>query len=414
MAEKTQTVAFIDYFSGLQDPRQAGKVLFPLGEIMLLMLCGVLAGAEGFVEIVRWGEINLDFLRRFLPYEKGIPSHDAVNDLFNALDHDAFSDSFVAWAQGLRAVDEGVSKDDVVAIDGKTSRRTGDARKGRPALHMVSAWASRQQLVLGQEAVADKENEIIAIPRLLKMLELKGALVTIDAMGCQKEIARTIRDEGADYLLPVKGNQASLEEDLALFFTEQRAADFADAEALYHETVDNDHGRLEVRRHWSTDDIAWLKARHDWSGLASVGMVEREVENRSRTEATRHLYICSLPADAVLLARATRAHWGIENRLHWVLDVIFHDDLCRLRTGFGPQNFAVVRHIALNLLKKAKTKGKHSLNVTRKMAAWSSDFLETVIRGTMNRSRIPLPGGNVKRFVSGRRGSALPGLSFRE
>ena len=352
-----------------------------LGEIMLLMLCGVLAGAEGFVEIVRWGEINLDFLRRFLPYEKGIPSHDAVNDLFNALDHDAFSDSFVAWAQGLRAVDEGVSKDDVVAIDGKTSRRTGDARKGRPALHMVSAWASRQQLVLGQEAVADKENEIIAIPRLLKMLELKGALVTIDAMGCQKEIARTIRDEGADYLLPVKGNQASLEEDLALFFTEQRAADFADAEALYHETVDNDHGRLEVRRHWSTDDIAWLKARHDWSGLASVGMVEREVENRSRTEATRHLYICSLPADAVLL-RATRAHWGIENRLHWVLDVIFHDDLCRLRTGFGPQNFAVVRHIALNLLKKAKTKGKHSLNVTRKMAAWSSDFLETVIRGT--------------------------------
>ena len=382
MAEKTQTVAFIDYFSGLQDPRQAGKVLFPLGEIMLLMLCGVLAGAEGFVEIVRWGEINLDFLRRFLPYEKGIPSHDAVNDLFNALDHDAFSDSFVAWAQGLRAVDEGVSKDDVVAIDGKTSRRTGDARKGRPALHMVSAWASRQQLVLGQEAVADKENEIIAIPRLLKMLELKGALVTIDAMGCQKEIARTIRDEGADYLLPVKGNQASLEEDLALFFTEQRAADFADAEALYHETVDNDHGRLEVRRHWSTDDIAWLKVRHDWSGLASVGMVEREVENRGRTEATRHLYICSLPADAVLLARATRAHWGIENRLHWVFDVIFHDDLCRLRTGFGPQNFAVVRHIALNLLKKAKTKGKHSLNVTRKMAAWSSDFLETVIRGT--------------------------------
>ena len=146
--------------------------------------------------------------------------------------------------------------------------------------------------------------------------------------------------------------------------------------------MDNDHGRLEVRRHWSTGDIAWLKARHDWSGLASVGMVEREVENRGRTEATRHLYICTLPADAVLLARATRAHWGIENRLHWVLDVIFHDDLCRLRTGFGPQNFAVVRHIALNLLKKAKTKGKHSLNVTRKMAAWSSDFLETVIRGT--------------------------------
>ena len=383
MTEEAQSVAFLEYFSELEDPRQAGKVLFPLDEIMLLVLCGVLGGGEGFVEITRWGEINLDFLRRFLPYERGIPSHDALNDLFNALGHDAFRDSFVAWAESLRAADGGPSSEpDVVAIDGKTSRRTGDKRKGRAALHMVSAWASRQRLVLGQEAIDDKENEIVAIPRLLEMLELTGALVTIDAMGCQKKIAEAIRGKGADYLLPVKGNQPSLQEDLELFFAEQRASGFADVEALYHETTDNDHGRLEVRRHWSIGDIAWLKGRHDWPGLASIAMIERQVEHETKTKLTRHLYIASLPPDAVLLARAARAHWGIENRLHWVLDVVFHDDLCRLRSGFGPQNFAVVKHIALNLLKEAKAKGKHSLNVTRKMAAWSTEFLETVIRGT--------------------------------
>ena len=245
-------------------------------------------------------------------------------------------------------------------------------------------------LMLGMEravervlkAVEDKENEIVAIPRLLEMLELTGALVTIDAIGCQKDIAAAIRHKGADYLLPVKENQPSLCHDIELFFTEQRACGFAHCKALFHETIDNDHGRLETRRHWSTGDIAWLTERHHWAGLTSIGLIEREVERNGKCETSRHLYISSLPADAKLLARAARAHWGIENRLHWVLDVIFHDDLCRLRTGFGPQNFAVVRHMALNLIKNARAKHKHSLNVTRKMAAWSNQFLETVIRGT--------------------------------
>lgn len=382
MAENVPRVGLLDHFAGLRDPRQAGKVLFPLDEIMLLVLCGVLSGGDGFVEIARWGEMQLGFLRRFLPYKAGIPSHDALNDLFNALDHEAFRDSFVSWAQSLRAVDGAFADPEVVAVDGKTARRTGDRRKGRPALHMVSAWASRQRLVLGQEAVEDKENEILAIPKLLDILELKGALVTIDAMGCHKTIVRTIRDKGADYLLPVKANQPSLEQDLDLFFREQRASNFADCRAVFHETADGDHGRLEIRRHWATDDIGWLKQRHNWPGLHSIALIEREVDRNGKTQTTRHLYICSLPADAVLLAHAARAHWGIENRLHWVLDVVFHDDLCRLRNGFGPQNFAVVKHIALNLLKRAKDKHKHSLNVTRKMAAWSPDFLETVVRGT--------------------------------
>ena len=381
MAESVQSVGFLDYFSGLRDPRQAGKVLYPLKEVMLVVLCGVLAGADDFVEIALWGGTNLDFLRRFLPFTRGIPSHDALNDLFNALDHEAFRDSFIAWAQSLRvATGKQPGSDALVAIDGKTSRRTGDAAKGRPALHLLSAWAAEQRLVLGQEAVETKENEIVAIPRLLAMLELKGALVTIDAMGCQKTIARTIHEKGADYLLPVKDNQPALKQDIELFFTEQRACGFANAKAFFHQTVDNDHGRLEIRRHWSTADIAWLVERHDWTALTSIAMIERQTERNGKFDITRHFYIASLPADAVLLARAARTHWQIENSLHWVLDVVFHDDLSRLRSGNGPQNLAVVRHIALNLLKQAQ--GKLSLKGTRKKAAWSPEFLQTVIRGT--------------------------------
>lgn len=387
--EIAQSLGFLDHFSGLDDPRQSGKVLYPLDEIMLLVLCAEVAGAEGFADIALWGETHLDFLRRFRPFANDIPSHDALNDLFNALDHEVFRDCFVAWVESLRTSAAGqggaeavgaeaVAGPEVVAIDGKTSRRSGNARRGRAALHMVSAWASARRLVLGQEAIDDKENEIVAIPRLLEMLELKGALVTIDAMGCQKAIAAKIHDKKADYLLPVKDNQPSLKSDIDLFFTEQRGCGFAHAKAFFHQTVDNDHGRIEIRRHWSTADIAWLKERHAWTALASIGLIEREVERNGKTEITRHCYISSLPADAVLLARAARTHWHIENCLHWVLDVVFHDDLCRLRTGNGPQNFAVVRHIALNLIKLAR--GKLSLRQTRKKAGWSTQFLENVIR----------------------------------
>lgn len=308
MAETVQRVAFLDHFSGLNDPRQAGKVFYPLDEVMLLALCGVVAGADDFVEISLRGQENLDFLRRFRPFRRGIPSHDALNDLFNALDHEAFRDSFIAWAESLRAAtpaDEGPS---VAAVDGKTSRRTHDKAKGRAALHLVSAWATTQRPVIGQEAIDDKENEIIAIPRLLKMLELKGALVTIDAMGCQKDIANAIIDRGGDHLLPVKDNHPTLRNDIELFFTEQRGCGFANAETFFHETVDNDHGRLEIRRHWSTADVAWLKEAHDWRGLTNIGMIERVVEKAFKTETTCHFYISSLVADAVLLARGAREH----------------------------------------------------------------------------------------------------------
>lgn len=379
LGEVLQSVAFIDHFSGLSDPRQAGKVLYPLNEIMLLVLCGELAGADGFADIAEWGEFHLDFLRRFLPFKHGIPCHDVLNDLFNALDHALFRDCFIAWAEGLRRIIPELPGPEVIAVDGKTSRRSGNSAKGRAALHLVSAWATAQQLVLGQEAIDDKENEIVAIPRLLEMLELKGALVTIDAMGCQKAIAKTIHDKGGDYILPVKGNQPTLRQDIELFFSEQRACGFADAKVFFHQTIEKGHGRLETRRHWSTADIAWLKEFHDWTALTSIGMIEREIERNGKAELTQHFYISSAPADAALLTRAVRSHWGVENNLHWCLDVVFHDDLCRLRSVNGPQNFAIVRHIALNLLQKAK--GKRSLRRTRKAAGWSTDFLEQIIRG---------------------------------
>jgi predicted transposase YbfD/YdcC len=260
--------AFIDHFSALEDPRQAWKVVYPLPEILLIVLCATLGGAEDFVEIARWGQRKLEFLRRLLPFARGIASHDTLNDVMNALPAALFAECFTAWVEGLRE-----EAPDIVAIDGKTSRRA--RANGSDPLHLVSAWASRQRLVLGQEAVAEKSNEINAIPLLLKRLELEGALVTIDAMGCQTEIAKTIRGKGADYLLA--------------------------------------------------------------------------------------------------FAAAVRAHWGIENRLHWVMDVVFRDDLMRLRTGSGPANMATIRHAALNIVKEIPDKA--SLKVRRKTLGWDDEYL---------------------------------------
>jgi hypothetical protein len=248
MAEAARAIGFFECFSGLTDPRQAGKVLYPLNDVMLLVLCGELAGVDGFVEVDLWGETNLEFLRRLLPFARGIPSHEALNDLFNAVDYQAFRDGFVRWAESLRTLLSGAPEREVVAIDGKTSRRSGDASKGRAELHLVSAWASAQRLVLGQEAIQGEENEIVAIPRLLEMLELTCAVVIIEATGCQRAIAKKICESGADYLLPVKDNQPDLKADIELLFTEPRACGFGDAKTLLHQ---------------STADIARLAGRRD-------------------------------------------------------------------------------------------------------------------------------------------------------
>ena len=366
--------ALLDHFSALDDPRQPGKVLYPLPEVMLLVLCATLSGAEDFVEVRFWGREKLDFLRTMLPFKRGIPSHDTLNDVINALDPELFSACFTAWVEGLRE-----DEPDIVALDGKTSRRArrGDAHP----LHVVSAWATRQRLVLGQQAVGTKSNEIIAIPLLLERLHLVGALVTIDAMGCQTKIAQAIVDRGADYLLALKENQRSLAEEVALFFD---TAASGTAEAF--ETVDADHGRIETRRHWVSHDVDWLItsrcAPHEprFPGLRAIAMVEATVERAGVVSKARRLFLSSMPLDSRLLARAVRAHWGIENRLHWVLDVVFHDDLMRLRTEHGPKNMATIKHMAMNLIRSAP--GKDSLKIRRKAAGWNQDYLKTLITRT--------------------------------
>lgn len=363
--------AFIDHFSALEDPRQAWKVVYPLPEILLVVLCATLGGAEDFVEVARWGQRKLDFLRRLLPYERGVASHDTLNDVMNALPAGLFAECFTGWVEGLRE-----EAPDIVAIDGKTSRRT--RAKGSDPLHLVSAWASRQRLVLGQEAVTEKSNEIIAIPRLLERLELAGALVTIDAMGCQTKIAETIRARGADYLLALKDNWPALAEEVRLHL------DTAPAGALLtHETTDGDHGRIEVRRAVVSHDTDWLLSDRrfpdEWRfpDLAMLAMVEATVERDGRTSLSRRFYLSSAKLSAAAFAAAVRAHWGIENRLHWVMDVVFHDDLVRLRTGSGPANMATIRHAALNIVKEIPDKA--SLKVRRKTLGWDDDYLFAAI-----------------------------------
>jgi predicted transposase YbfD/YdcC len=370
------TTALIDHFAALEDPRQSWKVLYPLTEILLVVLCATVAGAEDFVEIRRWGLVNLKFLRRLLPFADGIASHDTLNDVINAIDGELFGQCFGDWVEGLREAEP-----DIVAIDGKSSRRTHDRGRGRGPLHLVSAWASRQRLVLGQQACEAKSNEITAIPLLLDRLALTGALVTIDAMGCQTRIAQKIIDKGADYLLAIKENWPALHGEIERYF------DGVDPKGLDgFDTIDSDHGRIEQRRHLLSGDVAWLTTDRRFPGeprfpgLQAIARVETEVERDGKISRERRYYLSSAPLDAKLFARAVRCHWHIENRLHWVLDVVFHEDLNRLRSGAGPQNMATIRHMALNLLRSAKD--KHSLKVRRKSAAWDTAYLEAILRGS--------------------------------
>ena len=368
--------SLLDQFAALKDPRQAWKVVYPLPEVLLLVLCGTIAGAEDFVEIRRWGVVNLGFLRRFLPFAAGIPSHDTLNDIINALDAELFATCFTGWVASLRDTDP-----DIIAIDGKTSRRTHDKAAARNPLHLVSAWASRQRLVLGQQACAAKSNEITAIPLLLERLALGGALVTIDAMGCQTKIAQAVLDRGADYLLAVKDNWPNLHREVARYFDDAPAGEL---DCL--ETIDGDHGRIEVRRHAVSHAVEFLSSDRRFPGeprfpgLKAIARVEAEVERDGKISRERRYYLCSMPIDARLFARAVRCHWHIENRLHWVLEVVFHEDLSRLRSAAGPQNMATVRHMALNLLRAAHD--PHSLKVRRKSAAWDTGYLNDILRGT--------------------------------
>lgn len=364
-----EAVVFLSYFRGLPDYRQCAKVMYPLEEVLLLCLLAVLAGAETITDIARFGEKKLHVLRRFRPFREGTPAHDHLGDILASLDAEQFQACFVAWVASLIGVPQGV-----VAIDGKTSRRSKGATG---AIHMVSAFAARQRLVLGQVKVADKANEIVAIPRLLDMLAIEGAIVTIDAIGCQRAIARKIVDKKADYVLALKGNQGTLREDVELFAAEQKAKDFKDATVTRDTTVDGDHGRIETRAVTVIHDVAWLRQRHQWPGLNGVVIVDSRRELGEKIEHETRFYITSSSLPASRMGPLVRDHWAVENSLHWVMDMVFRDDECRIRTDHAPANFITLKHIALNLIRRAKS--KDSIRLRRKVAAWDDDFLESLV-----------------------------------
>ena len=369
-----ETVVFLKHFRELPDHRQAGKVTYPLDEVLLLCLLAVVAGADTFVDIARFGTRKINLMRRFRPFRDGTPSHDHLGDILATLDADQFQRCFVAWVASLTGAPEGV-----IAIDGKTLRRSHHGRGGKAAIHMVSAFAARQRLVLGQVKVAEKSNEIVAIPKLLDLMEIEGAIVTIDAMGCQRDIAQKVIDKKADYVLALKGNQGTLRDDVDLFCAEQKANGFADTEISRAETVDGDHGRIETRTTTVIQDVEWLRQRHKWPGLNRVVIVEsaRQIDGAITSET--RVYITSLRLPAYLIGPIVRDHWSVENKLHWVMDMIFRDDECRVRTDHAPANFTTLKHMALNLIRRAPS--KDSIRLRRKVAAWDDNFLACIIAG---------------------------------
>ena len=371
--EQHPTPALIAHFAGLDDPRIERQKRHKLIDILVIAICAVLSGAEGVAAIEDFGHKRRAWLEQLLELPNGIPSHDTFTRVFRLLNPVQFQTCFLQWIQAVAVATKG----EVVAIDGKRLRRSFEKATGKSAIHMVSAWATEQGLVLGQCKVDKKSNEITAIPQLLEILDLTGCIVTIDAIGCQRAIADQITEGGGDYVLMVKGNQKTLHQDIQALFAAAREEVSPSAIWEYEEQQGKGHGREEIRRHWQTNEIATLQETHAWPGLVSVGRVEATRMCPTKTSIEQRFYVTSLEVDAPTFAHAVRAHWGIENRLHWSLDVTFREDASRLRKGHGPENFAVLRHIALNLLRREPS--PKSLPRKRLACAWDPDYLLQVL-----------------------------------
>lgn len=366
------------FFADLPDPRIERTKRHQLTDLLSIALCAVLAGADSFVEIEEFGHARLDWLRSFLDLPNGIPSHDTFGRVFARLDPDAFEACFLAWVQAVLPRTDAPLAGQTVAVDGKVVRRSHDRSAGRPPIDLVSAWATETQLVLGQVAVTETSNEIPAVPALLGLLALEGAVVTLDAMHTQTATAQTIRERGADYVLVLKGNQPQTHDTVETFFAEAEREEWRGVAHEHLMTEDADHGRLETRRYWTSADpnlLAYLSSGPTrWPDLGSVGMVVRERTTEGYTSHETTYYLSSLPGDVATFAASVRAHWGIENRQHWVLDVTFREDDSRVRTGHAVQNLGIVRRIALNLIRLDRsTKG--SMNLKRHRAGWNQAFL---------------------------------------
>ena len=369
---ETPFASLEDHFGDMPEPRVEGRCEHRLVEIIILAICGVLCGANSWSEIEQYGRAKEQFLRQFLKLEHGIPSHDTFGRVFSLLNAQAFQERFARWVEQVFVVTRG----QVIAIDGKMARRSADSTIGKDAIHLVSGWASENGLLLGQRKVDDKSNEITAVPELLHLLYVSGCIVTIDAMGCQTDIAQTIIDQQADYVLALKANHGQLYHDVVDWFEWALSRDFKGIAPSYHQTINKGHGRIEIRRCWAiADPLAFEHIRHfdGWAGLQSIVMVQRQRRLAQHSQAETVYYISSLPADAKRLLAATRSHWSVENTCHWTLDVIFREDDPRARLGDSAENLAVLRHVALNLLKHHPA--KLSLNRKRFQAALDESFL---------------------------------------
>ncbi len=370
------------HFSILVDPRVQRTREHELMDVLVIGLCCMVCGGESFYDMEHFGQAKLAWFKTFLKLPNGVPSHDTFNRLFCALNPRQFLDCFLSWTQSVRAAIPG----EIVALDGKALRRAIDAGAGPRCI--VSAWAEDNGLVLGQLEADGKSNEITAVPQLLRALELSGCIVTLDAMGCQKKIAREIREADADYVLALKGNQGVVHQEVKTFLDATLAekkkarppgAPRPKAAALLakFETVEKEHGRVETRRYYMSDRLEWFEGASEWEGLRSVGMVEAIREIKGQASIERRYYLSSLPLDARNFARAVRGHWGIENKLHWVLDVNFGEDQSRARAGHAAQNLATLRRLALNLLKREKK--KRSLRGKQLDAGWDNSYLLKIL-----------------------------------
>jgi len=363
----------LDHFAAIRDWRQPCKVMYPLHEVLLLVVCGTIACGDDYDDIVDWGEAHLQLLRRFCEFHFGIPCADWLRVVMNRIDPGLFADCFTAWVAATVP-----GKIDLVAIDGKTSRRSHDRAASKLPLHLVSAFASHGHLVLGQQAVDEKANEIIAIPELIARIKVEGALLSVDAIGCNSRVADAIIAAKADYLLAVKDNQPRLAADCQSYFETAPAA-----ELQTHATLEKNHGRIETRTYTISHAASWLTSGRSYPGaprfpdLASAAMVERTVEWRSDISRERSYYISSRALTPETFADAVRSHWAIENNLHWVLDVTFREDLSRLRHGHGAHNMAIVRHFAFNCLKQVKD--KRSMKTRRKRASYDPAYMLSII-----------------------------------
>lgn len=363
-----QNFTISTHFENITDPRKY-HIRHKLVDIITIAICALVCGAQNWIDVQQYGKSKHDWLKEFLELPNGTPSHDTFGRVFSMLDPKQFTDAFITWSQSIRALIGHI------AIDGKTLRASYDKAMEKGAIHMVSAWVVDNGIVLGQVKTGEKSNEITAIPELLKQIELEGVIVSIDAMGTQTAIAKQIIEQKGDYVLALKGNHSSLHDQVCMFFEDKEQAS---SELDHFETVDGDHGRIETRRYATCGDIGWLQGKENWAGLKTITQVQRERHVDDKVSIETSYYISSLEQDVRKIAQAIRGHWQIENSLHWVLDMTFDEDRCRVRKDHAPANMAILRHIVLNMVRQEKT-FKGSIQTKRLKAGWENNYMLKIL-----------------------------------